>query len=244
MPSICFKEIIVYLRSPIVYVLGLLVTLALGLVFFMSMVELSALAANASGMTQSVMLVRNLFVNLSLGMIVICPLISMRLFAEERAFGTLDLLLSYPLRPAAIVYGKFLASLTVVVALNVSGLLLCLMAQMVTDIDWLLVLMSFLGLTLMAAAFLSIGVLMSSLTSSQLVAAAVTLAVLLLMLALGRIGQLFGLHGWGLILSEAGLGTHLPSFLKGEFRLKDAFYYLAVMFFCLTAASYRLERRA
>lgn len=246
MRSIYLKEMIVYLKSPVVYVLGLLATLALGLVFFMSMVELSALAASAnpSGLTQSALLVRCLFLNQSLGMIVICPLISMRLCAEERARGTLDLLLSYPLKPAAIVYGKFLASLTVLIALNACGLLLCALAMSVTSIDWALALVSFLGVTLMAASFLSIGLLVSSLTSSQLVAAAVTLAVLLILLALGRIGQLAGLHGYGLVLNEAGLGTHLPSFLKGELRLKDAFYYIAVTFFCLTAASQLLERRA
>lgn len=242
MVSVYLKEMLGYLTSPIIYALALLLSLVGGLLFFTSLLDLSAVAAQCSALNQQTVLVRGLFVNMSLLMIVTCPLVSMRLIAEERATGTLELLLTYPLSAWDVTCGKYLAGLTVTALLVGLSLALCGLTELITDLDWALVLSCYLGVTLMAACFLALGILASSCTGSQIVAALLALGMILALLALGRLGQLVNPPWLAKILAELGLGGHLTSFLKGELRLKDLAYYLFIIIFCLKAARQLLGR--
>lgn len=242
MRSVFLKEMLIYCTSPIIYVLALLISLVSGLLFFSTLLELSNLAVSSTLLHQQALLVHSLFLNLSLVMIVVCPLISMRLIAEERASGTLDLLRTYPLSPAAVVAGKYWASLSVTALLLGVGLSLCGLAEIVTDLDWALVLSSYLGVVLLCAAFLAVGLLASCLSASQIVAGLLALGLILLLMGLGRLGQLCNQQGLATVLSEIGLGSHLPSFLKGELRLKDLAYFIILTTICLSGASRLVER--
>jgi len=143
-------------------------------------------------------------------MLTLLPLLTMRLFAEERRLGTLELLWTYPLRDVEIVLGKYLAAMLVLILMLLPTLLfpaLLLPTHGPVAIGPLLA--GYLGLFLLGAAFLACGILVSSLTDSQVLAAAVTFCLLLLF--------------WMMTWNEAAVGAPVLSVLT-RFSLFDRFY--------------------
>jgi ABC-2 type transport system permease protein len=134
----------------------------------------------------------------------------MRLFAEERRLGTLELLWTYPLRDVQIVLGKYLASLLVLLLMLVPTLAFpALLTQTHAPVAIGALLAGYLGLFLLGAAFLACGILISALTDSQVLAAAVTFSLLLLF--------------WVMTWNEAAVGAPVLSVLS-RFSLFDRFY--------------------
>lgn len=143
-------------------------------------------------------------------MITLLPLLTMRLFAEERRLGTLELLWTYPLRDLQIVLGKYLAALVVL------GLMLLLsLAQPLllvatnADVPFGAIAAGYLGLFLVGAAFLACGTFVSALTDSQVLAAAITFTLLLFF--------------WVITWNEAAVGAPVLWVLSG-ISLFDRFY--------------------
>jgi ABC-2 type transport system permease protein len=112
-------------------------------------------------------------------LLVLIPLLTMRLFAEERRLGTLELLWTYPVRDGAIIAGKFLACFAVVTIMLAMTLVHPLALARVQPVDPGPLVAGYLGLWLLAAAFVACGIFLSALTESQLVAGAATYGVLL-----------------------------------------------------------------
>ncbi len=98
----------------------------------------------------------------------------MRAFAEERRSGTIEALLTTPLTAVAVVFGKYAALLLTYMAMWLPTLLYVFVLRDTGAVDWPVVASSYLGLTLLGAFFLAVGVLMSCLTQSQLVAMLLT----------------------------------------------------------------------
>jgi ABC-2 type transport system permease protein len=146
-------------------------------------------------------------------MLVLLPLLTMRLFAEERRLGTLELLWTYPLRDAEIVLGKYVAAL-LVLAIMLAGTTLYPLLLVATHAEVAAgpLVAAYLGLFLLGAAFLACGTLISSLTESQVLAAAVTYSMLLLF--------------WMITWNEFAVGAPVLSFLT-TFSLFDRFYTFA-----------------
>ncbi|OFV88299.1 MAG: hypothetical protein A3J75_06600 [Acidobacteria bacterium RBG_16_68_9] len=118
--------------------------------------------------------------SISMVLLLVTPLLTMRLFAEERRLGTIELLLTYPLRDGAIFGAKY-AACALVLALLLTGTLICpLYLSFVHPMPWLPLASGYLGLLLLGLSFVSCGLFISSLTDSQVVAAIATLGVLLL----------------------------------------------------------------
>jgi len=112
-------------------------------------------------------------------LLVLVPLLTMRLFAEERRLGTLELLWTYPLRDGEIIAGKFLACLAVVTVMLAGTVAYPLWLARIQPVDGWPLVAGYLGLWLLAAAFIACGLFLSALTDSQLVAGASTYGVLL-----------------------------------------------------------------
>jgi ABC-2 type transport system permease protein len=170
----------------------------------------------------------------------IMPLLTMRLFAEEKRQGTIELLLTYPVRDLAAVLAKFAACLAVyVVMLGLTGVypvLLVTFAQ--PEVGPILA--GYLGLLLLGAAFISLGALASSLTENQIVAAAITFGVLLIFWVIGWSSQFAGSDvGW--LLSHLSLLDHFDNFPKGIIDTKDVIFYLNFMVLCLFLTLRSLE---
>jgi len=143
-------------------------------------------------------------------MVSLLPLLTMRLFAEERRLGTLELLWTYPLRDVEIVLGKYLASLLVLLLMLAPTLVFpALLTQTNAPVAIGALLAGYLGLFLLGAAFLACGILVSALTDSQVLAAAVTFSLLLLF--------------WVMTWNEAAVGAPVLSVLS-HLSLFDRFY--------------------
>ncbi len=164
------------------------------------------------------------FLDMRQYMLTLLPLLTMRLFAEERRLGTLELLWTYPLRDVEIVLGKFVAALLVLLLMLAGTLLyplLLLPAEAALPVEALVA--GYLGLFLLGAAFLACGILISALTESQVLAAAVTYSVLLLFWVLTWNEAAVGAPVlW--LLSQLSLFDRLYTFVRGGIDTADVTY--------------------
>jgi ABC-2 type transport system permease protein len=183
---------------------------------------------------------RPLYGNLGVILLFMMPLLTMRLFAEEKKQGTIELLLTYPVRDLAVVLAKFAACLAVyTIMLGLTALyplLLITFAQ--PEIGPIVA--GYVGLFLLGAAFIALGALASSLTENQIVAAAMSFGLLLFMWIIGWSSQFAG-SGVGWLLSHLSLLEHFDSFPKGIIDTKDVIFYLNFMVFCLFLTLRSLE---
>lgn len=175
---------------------------------------------------------RPYFHNVVVIMILMFPLITMRLFAEEKREGTVELLFTYPVSDLEIVLSKFFAALTVFVAMLGCGVVSFLIFRIATQYEVLPVLSGFIGLLLVGAAFISLGIFISSLTESQIVAAVISFGVLLLFLILPWLSQSVGPEA-GKVIMQLSIIEHFDNFAKGLFDTSDIVYYLLFIFLFL-----------
>ncbi len=186
---------------------------------------------------------RPLFSNISIIILLILPMITMRLISEEKKQGTFELLLTFPVSDIAIIAGKFFASLTILLIMLLLTLASPVLLMVYADPEILPILSGYLGLLLMGASFLAIGTFFSSLTSNQLVAGVSTFGVSLFFLIIGWVVPLTG-STVSTILAESSILFHFESFSKGIIDIKDISYYilLSVFFLFLTTKSLESSR--
>jgi ABC-2 type transport system permease protein len=232
------RELKAYFSSVLAWVLVSVYLLIVGVIVAFSIEDFAdiSMMAMQGGRPANAMeqLVPPLLITMAFLLLFFLPLLTMRLFAEERRSGTLDLLLTYPLTEAQILAGKFMASLTVVgmmLAFTLSGFV---MLGRLTPLDWPVLGIGYLGLLLLSAAFLAFGMWASSLTSSQLVAAVLTyggLLVLWILSGIDRSGALKERFG------DLSALAHLTNMSKGVLDTQDLVYFLALatLFLFLTA---------
>ena len=172
--------------------------------------------------------------------LVLIPALAMRLWAEERKSGTIELLLTLPISMTEAVAGKFLASWAF------AGIALVLTAPFWITVNYLghpdngVILASYIASFLMAGAFLAIGACLSALTKNQVIAFVVTAAVCFLFTVSGSPIVLGFLKGWA---PEAVLGTvtgfsfltHFNAIIRGVIDLRDVVFFLSVIGFFLYA---------
>ncbi|MCX8045037.1 MAG: ABC transporter permease subunit [Desulfobacterota bacterium] len=182
------------------------------------------------------------FYDMRFVLVSLMPLLTMRLFAEEKKLGTIELLFTSPLQDVDIILGKYLASVLVLVLMLVLTVLYPILLAIVFSVDIGPVATGYLGLFLMGSACIACGLFLSSLTENQIVAAMATLGVLLL---LWFIDWNEGIAGAATIrvLHQLSFSEHFLNFIRGVIELDDVVYYvsLTVLFLCCTAWS--LESR-
>ena len=230
------KEIGSYFASPIAYIVLAIWALIFGYFFYSAtaiFVDYSMRAMMQRGaappMNINDFIIRPLLMNVSVIVLFLMPMITMRLFAEEKRSGTIELLLTSPLRDVEIILGKWLAAMV---------LYLCLLGITALNIvflflhgrpDWRPVLVGYLGLILLGASFLGIGAFISSLTRNQIVAAALTFGVFLMLWVLDWVTS-YSTSTAGKVIAYLSITQHFEPFAKGVLELKDAMYYLSVIF--------------
>lgn len=179
------------------------------------------------------------------------PAVAMRLWAEERRSGTLELLFTLPVSVSAIVVGKYLA------ALAFTALALALTFPIWLTVSWLgdpdqgVIVTGYLGSLLMAAAYLAIGSALSATTRNQVIAFILTVAVCFLFIVSGLNMVLDLFTGWApdaVVLMVANLSflTHFENLQKGAVGLYDVFYFLSViaLFLWITRVTLESKREA
>jgi ABC-2 type transport system permease protein len=243
------KEMRLYFTSPVAWVVFTIFLLIAGY-FFYSIFAFFTLASMQSAMnpqmgrdlnvTDSVM--RPLFSNVSVILLLLMPLVTMRLFAEERRAGTIELLLTYPVRDGAVLAGKYLAALALYAIMIALTLLYPGIVVYFARLEWGPILTGYLGLLLMGATFIAVGVFASSLTENQIVAAITTFGVLLIFWILGWSADYAGGTA-GKVLQFLSILEHNDSFSKGVLDTKDVLYYLNFTVLALFLTLRSLEAR-
>jgi len=230
--NIAWKETKSYFGTPAAYVVGAMF-LALTGVFFVS--EITAPFAEAD--------VREIVDWASFFIIFLAPLLTMRLLAEEQKLGTLELLLTSPVRDWEVVIGKYLASLLILAAILAATLYYVLLLYAFGSPDTGPILSGYFGLLLYGAAALAIGMLGSSLSGNQIVAAVVGIAILLMLSYVDRIGELVE----GVIrqiVEGMSMNSYIGDFTRGVIDLSGVVYFLSLtaVFIFLTIRSLETRR--
>lgn len=194
----------------------------------------------AQGLNLTDGVLRPLFGNISIIILLLLPLITMRLLAEEKKQGTFELLLTYPVRDIEAIAGKFLAAVTTYAAMLACTLLYPLLLALFSDPEPGPVLSGYLGLFLMGCTFISIGTFFSSLTNNQLVAGVTSFGVGLFFLIIGWTVPFVGPRFAGL-LGQFSLLLHFESFSKGVIDTQDLSYYVFMTLFFLFLTLRSLE---
>ncbi len=179
--------------------------------------------------------------------LVIIPVVTMRLIAEEKRSGTLEMLITLPVRDHEVILGKFLGAWGLVLVLIASTALYPLMmfwnpwhlGALDTGPVW----SGYLGLVCYSAAAVSIGLLISSLTESQIVAFLVTWMVLMMLAFMGMGASRVGPGVAREVLTFVSFDARLAPFARGQIITRDIVYFLSITVGCLMAAFRLLERR-
>lgn len=228
------RELSAYYVSPIAYVVTAVFLAICGYFFysltaFFHMVSFQA-AQNpmmAGRLNPTEGIIRPLFSNAGVISLFVVPLITMRLFAEEKKQGTIELLFTYPVTDLQALTGKFGAAFTVYAAMLGATVAFPTFLALVTDLETGPLLAGYLGLALLGAAFIAIGCLASSMTENQIIAAVVTFGLLLLLWVIGWSADVAN-GALGKLLAYLSLIEHLEGFSKGVIETKSVVYYLSV----------------
>lgn len=170
---------------------------------------------------------RPLFVALPKIFLIISPLITMKMWAEEYSSGTHDQLMSLPINPAIIVMGKITASLSIILMALILTLPYPIVASMYGNLDWGPIWGGYLGALLLGLAYASIGLFVSSLTRTQVEAAFVTLFVAGFFYFIGEANVMENFSSANTIymLNQIGLGSRFRNISRGVLDIRDLLYY-------------------
>jgi len=235
---ICRKELGSYFVSPVAYLLLTMFAVVFGFFFwntlgyFAFMGMSSQMRGEMFPMNINEQIIRPLLSNISVIGLFLIPMITMRLFAEEKRTGTIELLATSPIRDTEMILGKWLAAVLLYACLLLLTAVNFLFLFRYGNPDWKPLAIGYLGLLLQAGALLAIGTFISTLTKNQIVAAAATFGVCLLLWVLEWISG-YETATWAQVASYLSVVTHFESFSKGLLVSKDAIYYLTLAFFAL-----------
>ncbi len=238
--TIAQREYKRYFATPSAYVMAFMLFVVLGLVFYANLQY--ALASRG----QFIPDVRIIFGPMVIVFLFAVPAVTMRLLSEEQKSGTLELLLTAPVRDMELVVGKWLGACLFIFTLLAATLLypLLLNEMVQPGIDQGPVLTGYLGFVLMTAALVAVGVMVSSLFSNQLAAFVATLAVFWLLWLIGMPARALGTGGGSEVLRYLDFSQHFYATLyEGILDLRDVVYYLSVTVVSLFLGSVIIETR-
>jgi ABC-2 type transport system permease protein len=240
------RELKSYFSSPIAYLLMVVFSLIFGYFFyvataiFVSRGMESQMMGRSMPMDVNEWVIRPLLMNVSVIALFMIPMISMRLFAEEKRSGTIELLMTSPIRDVEILLGKWFAALTMfATVLAISAINLGFLFAYGKP-DWRPILIGYLGLLLQGGALLAIGTLISTMTKNQIVAGGATFTVCLLLWILDWVSS-YETAVWAKVLSYLSVVTHYEPFSKGVLDSRDIIFYLSVIFLGLFLTARSME---
>ncbi len=230
--NIAWKETKLYFGTPAAYIVG---AMFLGLTGVFFVADVTAPFAEAG--------VRGIVDWASFFIIFLAPLLTMRLLAEEQKLGTLELLLTSPVRDWEVVLGKYIASFLILAAILAVTLYYVVIIYSFGDPDTGPVLSGYLGLLLYGAAALAIGLLGSSLSSNQIVAAVVGIAILLMLSFVNLIADIVtGVASE--VFNGMSMNEHIVDFSRGVIDTSSLVFFLSLtaVFLFLTIRSLETRR--
>lgn len=233
------KELRLYFGSFIAYSLATAFLLLTGYFFYTDMVFYDLFG---DFMDISASLWNYYFQDVRFVSLLILPLLTMRLFAEEKKLGTIELLWTYPLKDPQIILGKFLACYLVFVLMVLCTFVYPLLLATVHTFTWGPPLAGYLGVLLLGAAFIACGTFISSLTENQVVSAMSTYGILVFFWFLTWNEEAVGPQLIG-VVSRFSLFDRFNDFAKGVINTKDVMFFVLVTLFFLYLTLQSLESR-
>lgn len=224
------KELLNYFSSPIAYII-LIACLSLFNVLFFMIIDQNREVS-----------LRDIFQIMEFMFIFIIPLLTMRLFAEEKANGTMEFLLTSPLTPTMIVLGKYLSTLIFYSLLIASTGVYYFIVEYFGDPDPYSILSGYVGIWLEGAFFIAIGLLTSSWTRNQIIAAMTSYLILFsLYFSIAFTKYVSGFAENFFI--QFSTRTHLENFANGLITASDVVYYVVGVFLCLVLTRISINHR-
>ena len=231
--AVCTKELYTYFVSPIAYFVCFVFSAISGYLFQFYLIRYSLNEGYSIGVMQTT------FSSMATILLFFTPVLTMKLFAEERKSGTIELLLTSPITDGQVVLGKFLASWTLLLIMLALTLLFPFLTQRFGPLDLGLVFSGYLGLILLGSCFLAFGILMSSMSKNQIVAALTSFGFLLVLWVIGAVSDQGATIGK--FLNYLSFSEHFSDFSRGAILIKDVIYYVSFSGVCLFATFKSIE---
>ncbi len=247
------KELRSYFNSPIAFVIITIFLIISGYFFYNIFATFSTISFQA--MTNAIlarqynqlniteMVVRPFFANISLFMLIMLPMLTMRIFSEEKKSGTIELLLTYPVKDSEVILGKFAGCMGIFTIMILLTLPCIFLIELFGEPELGVVVSGYVGLFCMGAAFISLGIFASSITENQIVAAVVSFGFLLIFFMMGYSAG-FASESIGDVLKYLSFMPHMyNSFAKGVLDTEDIMYYVLFTLFCIFLNMRSLESK-
>ena len=243
---ICQKELRSYFASPIAYLLLTMFALIFGFFFWNAVgyFNLMGLESQMRGqsfpMNINEQVIRPLLSNVSVIGLFFIPMITMRLFAEEKRTGTIELLVTSPIRDIETILGKWSAAMVMYLCMLAFTALNFAFLFRFGNPDWKPLAIGYLGLILQAGGLLAIGTFISTLTRNQIIAGAATFGACLLLWVFSWVAG-YETASWAKVMSYMSVTDHFESFAKGVLDSKDLIFFVSLIFFGLFLTSRSME---
>lgn len=245
--AVFHKEIAGFFSVPVAYAVTGSFLLLAGFFFwanvsFMNLISLQA--ANSPMLMQRINLtdvvVRPLVQNMAIVLLFVMPLLTMRIFSEEKKTGTIELLLTYPVSDLAVIMGKYLAAVFLLLVILAGTAPFLVILLMLGVPDWGPLVGGYLGLLLLGSAFLSLGMFISSLTENQIVSAIVSFGAALLFWVMSWTAT-FVDEQFATVINQLSMLWHMESLNKGVIPLSDISYFVLFTAFFLFMTTRSVE---
>jgi ABC-2 type transport system permease protein len=244
------RELRAYFQNPGVYV-TLAVFLGLtGLLIYVTIQDFARICMNPqmryryglSSLNYTEYVIANTFGMIGFLFLFVIPLLTMRLFAEEKRSGTFELLATCPITDWGLVLGKYLAALSVIIAFLIVSVVFPITFSRIGQTEWPIVASGYLALMLLGVAYAAFGAFASTLTENQIIAAVVTFFGLLAF----WLADIFGIGSMGLlsrILNAVSIREHMENLIRGRILTEDIAYFILFSAGFLFLANHVLESR-
>lgn len=235
------RELAGYFFSPLAYVVGAVFLVFCGSVFFFGLRPLAAIDAIFKPGSPSSL--RSLFEVMAWAMTAVAPLLTMRLISEEFNTGTIETLMTAPVTDTEVILGKFLGVMVFYLAMLATTVAYLVLLLIYGGPDTGVAVSGYIGMVLLGAAFLSVGVFASTLTRLQVVAGIVAIAILAGSVAIAYLLTIFGPEGVNYVASRLNAMTYFKDFARGVFDTRGAVFFISVTCLFLFLSVKSLESR-
>jgi ABC-2 type transport system permease protein len=211
--------------------------------FVAQSMQLNQFGGGGQSVNVNQMMIRPLLQNVTILMLFVLPMVTMRTYSEEKRSGTIELLLTSPLTDFQIIMGKFLGAMALYCVMLAVSVLHILALYLYGRPEWKPIVSAYLGLLLFGGCFVSVGLFISTLTKNQIVAFMVTFAAFLFLWVINWIGSFSG-PTVDAVTKYLSIVDHFDDFGKGVIDTTHVIYYLSFISFglFLTAKSVDSER--
>ncbi|MBE6883403.1 MAG: ABC transporter [Ruminococcaceae bacterium] len=230
MLAIMRREFKAYFTSPIGYIV-------VAAFFLMSGVFFSQLVA------YGVADMRNLFSTMYTVIMFLIPVLTMRLMSEDKKIKTDQILLTSPVTITGVVLGKYFAALLVYIVATLSTVVQCLMVGLFTTPEWGVIFTNYIGMILLGATFIAIGMFISSLTENQVVSAIGAIAASILVTVMDSIVPKINIEFLDAFLTDATFSSRYNEFMTGVIDFSNIMFFLSIIAVFLFLSGRVLEKR-